>query len=67
MLRLILFVFLLSGLVLALASVMVALRSAAPADRSQTQDTMPKPFRLISYTLLMLLMLGVTSGILGAT
>ena len=65
MMRLILFLFLLSGTVLAFAGAMAMLRglSDAPFQRGQT---MPRPFQLIAFVLLILLMLGVSTGWLGA-
>ena len=66
MMRLVLFVFLLAGLVLAFASVMIALRVIAPSHTSGTGDSMPRTFSTIAYVLLILLMFGVVTGWLGA-
>ncbi len=66
MMRLILFVFLLAGVALAFASVMMALRAVAPANDTRKGDTMPKTFSTIAYVLLILLMFGIATGWLGA-
>ena len=65
MLRLVLFVFLLAGVALAFASIMLALRAAAP-DAPETETAMPRPFRLIAFVLLFVLMSGLATGWLGA-
>ena len=65
MLRLVLFVFLLAGVALAFASVMLALRAVGP-DAPETETAMPRPFRLIAFVLLFVLMSGLATGWLGA-
>ncbi|RYH01863.1 hypothetical protein EU805_11780 [Salipiger sp. IMCC34102] len=65
MLRLVLFLFLIAGVALAFASVMAALRAAAPNVPS-TETSMPRPFRLIAFVLLFVLMTGLATGWLGA-
>ena len=66
MARLILFVFLLVGVALAFAAVMLALRALGPRPEPQRGDTLPTTFRTIAYVLLLLLMLGITTGLIGA-
>ncbi|MBS1303178.1 hypothetical protein [Loktanella sp. SALINAS62] len=65
MMRLVLLVLLIAAVALAFASVMTALRSVN-GTRPRPETPMPKPFRLISFVLLFLLMLGVSTGWLGA-
>lgn len=66
MMRLILFVFLLAGLALAFAAVMTGLRALQSPQAATPSPGLPAPLRMISYTLLMIVMLGVSSGLLGA-
>lgn len=66
MTRLILFVFLLAGLALAFAAVMNGLRALQAPQPDGDAKGLPAPLRMISYTLLMIVMLGVSSGLLGA-
>ena len=66
MARLILVLLFVAAIALALVSVMIALRIASPQSDGPTGGSMPKPFTTIAYVLLILLMFGVTSGLLGA-
>jgi hypothetical protein len=66
MIRLILFFFLVAAVALALASVMVMLRSGAAAIGGEGPVTMTKPVQRVTFVLLMVLMLGVVTGWLGA-
>ena len=65
MARLILFFLLLSVAVLAVASLIVLLRTAAGSAAPGDEDRMPATFRMIAYLLLLALMVGVTTGWLG--
>lgn len=66
MARLILLVALVVALVLALSSIMVALRAvSAQTGVSQGNMTMPKTFQTIAYVLLLVLMMGIASGWIG--
>lgn len=66
MARLILFLLFFAVAVLAAASVMVFLRSAGRVSVPQGEDEMPTTFRMVAYVLLLALMVGVTTGWLGA-
>ena len=66
MARLILFAFVLLGLAIAVSSVMMMLRSFGPNRPASKEDTMPKTFSTIAYVLLIILMFGIASGLLGA-
>lgn len=66
LLRLILFLFLLSAAALAFASVMVALRSTATLAHETVGDSMPKALKTLAYGALLILMFGVVTGWLGA-
>jgi len=66
MARLILFLLFFAVAVLAAASVMVFLRSAGRVSVPQGEDEMPATFRMVAYVLLLALMVGVTTGWLGA-
>ena len=67
MMRLILFVFLLAGILLAIAAVVTTIRAVSPRPSTgPREDTMPKTFSLIAYILLILLMFGISLGWLGA-
>ena len=67
MMRLILFVFLLAGILLAFAAVVTAVKAVAPRHgAAPREDTMPKTFSMIAYILLILLMVGISLGWLGA-
>ena len=73
MARLILFAVLVAAVVVAALTLLAALRpspaaaAAAAADTTLPRrvDTMPRSFRTISYTLLLVLMVGVTTGWIG--
>lgn len=65
--RLILLVLLLAAFLVAFAAAMLALRAAAPAAQAPLkEDRMPTTLRRVSYALLLVLMLGLASGWLGA-
>jgi cell division protein FtsX len=66
MTRLILFLLLFSAAVLALASVLNLLNPAGHRPAPQKGDTMPATFRTVAYILLLVLMVGVATGWLGA-
>jgi cell division protein FtsX len=67
MARLILFMLLLATVVLAVSVVMSVLKPAGPAPAPQKgTNTMPATFRNFAYVLLLLLMIGVVTGWLGA-
>jgi hypothetical protein len=66
MARLILFLLLFAVAVLAVASVMVFLQAAGRAPVPRDEDRMPANFRMVAYLLLLALMVGVTTGWLGA-
>jgi hypothetical protein len=66
MARLILFLMLFAAAVLAAASVMTFFRTAGRAPAPRDEDSMPSTFRLVAYVLLLLLMVGVATGWLGA-
>ncbi len=69
MFRLALFFFLVASVALAFAAVIALFRSVfIGPDRVPSKghtDTMPKTFRTIAYVLLLIVMFGVTSGLLG--
>jgi len=73
MARLILIAVLVAAVVVAALTLLAALRpspaaaAAAAADTTLPRrvDTMPRSFRTISYTLLLVLMVGVTTGWIG--
>jgi hypothetical protein len=66
MARLILFLLLSSVAVLAVASVMVFVRTAGRMPAPNEEDKMPAAFRMVAYLLLLALMVGVATGWLGA-
>lgn len=66
MIRLILFFFLVAAIALAFASAILMLRSGAAAFGQGGPEMMSKPVRNVTFVLLILLMLGVVSGLLGA-
>lgn len=68
MARLVLFFLLLAAIAVALNAVMQAMRTAGVlvSDGTRKVAEMPEGIRLVAYILLMVLMLGVTSGLLGA-
>jgi hypothetical protein len=66
MARLILFLLLLSVAVLAVASVMTFFRTAGRVPAPKDEDEMPATFRMVAYVLLLVLMVGVATGWLGA-
>jgi len=66
MIRLILFFFLVAAVALALASVMVMLRSGAAVVSREGPVAMTKPVQRVTFVLLLVLMLGVVTGWLGA-
>jgi hypothetical protein len=66
MARLILFLLLFAVAVLAVASVMLFLRTAGRAPAPRDEDAMPATIRMVAYLLLLALMVGVATGWLGA-
>ncbi|ARU01474.1 hypothetical protein [Yoonia vestfoldensis] len=66
MLRLILLLSFVAVLALGFLAVLGAVRVLAGDRADKEPDPMPPPFRRISYIVLIMLMLGVTSGWLGA-
>ncbi|MCF7699643.1 hypothetical protein [Loktanella sp. M215] len=67
MARLILFVALLSGLVLAGMAALAALRNLSAADAAAADTSgLPAPVRMISFGFMILLLLGVSTGMVGA-
>lgn len=52
--------------VMAISALTALLRPLRPEHGATKKDTMPNTFRNIAYGLLILLMLGVCSGLLGA-
>ncbi len=68
MARLILFFLLVAAVAIALASVMMAMRSAGQVVSATTKEltSMPDAFRNVAYILLVILMVGVCAGWLGA-
>ncbi len=68
MARLILFIVLLAGMAQAVLAGLAALRGFSAADDSESDPTgLPAPLRAISYTFMMVLLLGVSTGWLGAS
>ncbi|KQI67363.1 hypothetical protein AN189_15540 [Loktanella sp. 3ANDIMAR09] len=65
MLRIVLILLLIAGAAFAVGTVASAVR-AMTSDPLTSESPMPKPFRLISFVLLFLLLLGVSTGWLGA-
>ena len=67
MTRIILILLLFAAAALALAAVMSLFGSGGrvPAGTGLKEDTMPQTFRTIAYVLLFLLMVGVTTGLMG--
>ncbi len=67
MTRIILLLLLFAAAALALAAVMSLFRSGgrAPAGAGRKEDTMPQTFRTIAYVLLFVLLVGVTTGLMG--
>jgi hypothetical protein len=66
MARLILFLLLFAVAVVAAASVMAFLRSTGRATVPADEDEMPATFRIVAYVLLLVLMFGVATGVLGS-
>ena len=66
MMRFVLFLFLLSGVLVAFAGAMAALRAVRADTSAQRDAPMPRPFRLIAFVLLFLLLTGLGAGLLGA-
>lgn len=69
MFRLIFFALLLSGIVIATAAILAALRAIggpAPDDPTRKADPMPKTLQTAAYVLLIIVMFGVVTGWLGA-
>ena len=66
MTRLILFLLLFSAAVFAIASVLNLLNPAGGQPAPKKEDTMPATFRTVAYILLLVLMVGVATGWLGA-
>ena len=68
MARLILIAVLVAAVVVAALTLLAALRpgpAAADTTLPRRVDTMPRSFRTISYTLLLVLMVGITTGWIG--
>ena len=67
MTRIILLLLLFAAAALALGAVMSLFRenARASADVARKEDTMPQTFRTIAYVLLFILMVGVTTGLMG--
>ncbi len=65
--RLILLAIVIGIVVLAITSVMVAINRLTTPQRSLTtrSDAMPKSFRTVSYVMLILLLLGLSTGLIG--
>ena len=67
MARLILFVALLSGLALAAMAALAALRNLSAAEYAPAATSgLPAPVRMISFGFVILLLLGVSTGMVGA-
>ena len=66
MLRLILLLSFVAVLALGFLAVLGAVRVMAGGAADKDQELMPAPFRRISYIVLVVLMVGVTSGWLGS-
>lgn len=65
MTRLILFLLMFSAVVIAVMSVMSLLQTPNPAPRPSKDTLMPASVKNIAYVLLILLMFGVVSGVIG--
>ncbi|SHF43825.1 hypothetical protein SAMN05444339_10686 [Loktanella atrilutea] len=67
MARLILFFALLTGLALAAMAALAALRNLSDSEHAATPVTgLPGPVRMISFGFMILLLLGVSTGLVGA-
>ncbi len=67
MARIILFVMLMAGILLAIAVMVAALRALSVSDDTGGDaQGLPAPVKAVSYTFLMVLLLGVTTGMVGA-
>jgi cell division protein FtsX len=66
MTRVILFLLMFSAAVLAVASVRTLLNPVGQPPLRKKDDTMPATFRNVAYLLLIVLMIGVATGWLGA-
>ncbi|MBQ2261190.1 MAG: hypothetical protein II336_07485 [Loktanella sp.] len=67
MLRIILLVMFVSVIAVGFLAVMGTLRAITGPAAEKDEEPMPAPFRRISYTVLIVLMFGVTTGWLGAS
>jgi hypothetical protein len=66
MMRLILLVAFVAVVAIAVITMLGTLQAVAQAANGKDDTPMPERFRRVTYLLLILLMLGVTSGLLGA-
>ncbi len=66
MMRLILLVAFVAVVAIAVTTMLGTMQAVAQAANGKDNTSMPVKFRRITYILLVLLMLGVTSGLLGA-
>ncbi len=65
MMRLILVVLLAAAIFVAFTAAMGTIRAAQDLGQARERSNMPAPYQRLSYAALLLLMIGVTSGLLG--
>ncbi|SMY08729.1 hypothetical protein [Flavimaricola marinus] len=65
MTRLILLLLMFSAVVIAVTSVMSLIKAPSPAPRQSKDSFMPASVKNIAYVLLIILMFGVVSGVIG--
>ena len=65
MMRLILVLLLVAAILVAFTAAMGTIRAAQDLDRDRKRSAMPAPYQRLSYAALLVLMIGVTSGLLG--
>ena len=66
MVRLILLVVFVALIAIAVLAVLATMQTVARVAVGKDEDTMPDTFKRIAYVVLVVLLLGVTSGLLGA-
>lgn len=66
LIRLIIFAFVLGCLVIGVVAIWGVLRWIGGPARAPSEDTLPETIRTIAFIVLIILMFGVTSGVMGA-
>lgn len=66
MMRLILLILLVAAVLIAFTAMLGTMQAVASLAKPKQEDTMPATFQKIAYAVLILLMLGVSTGWLGA-